>query len=152
MSQDRQEVYPAKTYGTFFPELFKNPGKYIIYQPDLRVVLQKLRDQGKVVFLGTNSMFDYMELICSSTLGKDWRSFFDFVFCDCRKPNFFKSEAIMYPQATMYERDPKSSNQHGDKVGSYLDLKQDAENVTYLEGNYSFLDYYLKKKFNKERP
>lgn len=58
----------------------------------------------------------------------------------------------MYPQATMYERDPKSSNQHGDKVGSYLDLKQDAENVTYLEGNYSFLDYYLKKKFNKERP
>lgn len=120
MSPDRQQVYPAKTYGTFFPELFKNPNKYIIHQPELRVVLQKLRDQGKIVFLGTNSLFDYMELICSATLGNDWRTFFDFVFCDCRKPGFFKGDAIMY------ERDPNSPNQHGQKVGSHLEMREDA--------------------------
>jgi hypothetical protein len=48
-----------------------------------------------------------MELIMSTTLGPDWRSFFNMVFADCRKPTFFKGEAIMY------EADPSASNFKG---------------------------------------
>lgn len=73
LTPDKKRVLPAKTYGNFFPEMYKNPLKYIIPQPELREILQKLKDQGKFVFLGTNSHFDYMELIMSTTLGKDWR-------------------------------------------------------------------------------
>jgi hypothetical protein len=108
--------------------------------------MTKLKEQGKFIFLGTNSMFDYMELIMSTTLGKDWRSFFNMVFCDCRKPNFFKGEA------NMFERDASKESKNGARIGSYLDLKEDSANVTYLEGNTSLLDEYLKKKYNKQRP
>lgn len=55
-----------------------------------------MRDQGKVLFLGTNSHCEYMELIMSTTLGHDWRNFFDFVFSFCRKPGFFSHENPMY--------------------------------------------------------
>jgi len=85
--------------------------------------------------LGTNSHFEYMELIMSTTLGEDWRSFFNMVFCDCRKPNFFKGEAAMY------EADPNVINFKGKPVS---ELKEDSKNVTYLEGNSEMLNEYLK--------
>ena len=91
-------------------------------------------------------MYDYMELIMSTTLGKDWRSFFDMVFCDCRKPNFFKGEA------NMFERDASKENKVGARIGSYMDLKEDSANVTYIEGNTNILTEYLKKKYSKQRP
>jgi hypothetical protein len=107
LSPDKTRVLPAKTYGNFFPEMYKDPKKYIMLQPELRTILETLRDQGKFIFLGTNSHFDYMELIMSTTLGEDWRSFFNMVFCDCRKPNFFKGEAVMF------EADPQAKNFKG---------------------------------------
>jgi hypothetical protein len=82
-----------------------------------------LIDQGKFIFLGTNAHFYYMELIMSTTLGDDWRSFFNMVFCDCRKPNFFKGEA------PMYEANPDASNFKGREITELLD---DSKNVTYI--------------------
>ena len=38
------KVLPAKDYGFYFPEVWKNPGKYIIAQPEMRDVLKKLRE------------------------------------------------------------------------------------------------------------
>lgn len=63
------EVFPAKTYGEYFPELFADPHKYIVNQTDFTEVIQKLRNQGKFVFLATNSHWEYMELIMGATLG-----------------------------------------------------------------------------------
>ena len=83
-------------YGEYFPELIKNPQKYIIAQPELREVFQKMRDQGKFIFLGTNAHYDYMEVIMKVTLGDDWRSFFNMVFCNCKKPGFFNTKNTMY--------------------------------------------------------
>ena len=56
----------------------------------------RLKAQGKFVFLGTNSHWEYMELIMSTTLGEDWRDFFDAVFCFCRKPNFFNTDNALF--------------------------------------------------------
>ena len=79
----------------------------------------------------------------STTLGEDWRSFFNMVFCDWRKPNFFKGEAAMY------EADPNVINFKGKPVS---ELKEDSKNVTYLEGNSEMLNEYLKQKYNKDQP
>jgi len=58
----------------------------------MKEVLKKLRDQGKFVFLGTNSYWEYADLIMEATLGKDWANNFDMVVSECNKPDFFKSE------------------------------------------------------------
>jgi len=86
---NEKEVKPIGNYGRFFPEIVKNPLKYIQAQPSLRESLIKLKRAGKKLFLATNSHTEYSNLIMTTTLGDDWRSFFDIICCYCRKPLFF---------------------------------------------------------------
>ena len=139
-----RNVLPANTYGRFFPEMFANPTKYIVQQPEMREVIQKLRDQGKVLFVGTNSHWEYMELIMSTTLGPDWRNFFDFVFAFCRKPHFFSTENPMY----IMDKSIKDFN--GTEVKSADELKPDSS-ITYLQGNAKLLEGHLKTKLGKDK-
>ena len=48
-------------------------------------MLQKLREEGKFIFLATNAHAEYMEMIMSTTLGEDWRSFFHMAIANARK-------------------------------------------------------------------
>ena len=63
------KVYPVKDYSSFYEKIFAEPEKHICAQPELRYVLQKLRDQGKFLFIATNSHWEYAEHILSTTLG-----------------------------------------------------------------------------------
>jgi len=140
-----ERVLPAKTFGTYFPPLFENPNKFIIPQPELIPVLKKLKDQGKFLFIATNSHYEYTELIMEATLGPKWRESFDFVFSSCRKPLFFTAKNPMYICDT--------SNPHfkGRKLETFLDLVPDSS-ITYLEGNHTFLEGFLSHHFNKKVP
>lgn len=40
------------------------------------------------VFLLTNSLFDYTQVVCNYLLGEDWLDYFDLVICGARKPGF----------------------------------------------------------------
>lgn len=64
----------------------------------MRDVLIKLRNEGKFIFLATNAHWEYMELIMTTTLGQDWRSFFDMVIANARKSYFWseKDDPPMY--------------------------------------------------------
>ena len=73
------KILPAHNHGTFFPPLFQDPERFIIPQPEMRDVLQEMRDQGKFLFLATNSHYEPMELIMKTTLGSDWRNFFNLI-------------------------------------------------------------------------
>lgn len=90
------KVLPAHNYGLYFPEVWKNPTKYIIPQPEMRDVLKKMAEQNKFIFLATNSHWEYMELIMSTTLGEDWREFFDMVIANARKSFFWSGDNPMY--------------------------------------------------------
>jgi hypothetical protein len=83
-----EEVFSIKTYGSYFPAVVKDPSKYIIPQPELRDLLQEMRQHGKKIFLATNSHAEYSELIMTTTLGPDWRDFFDLCLQNCRKPTW----------------------------------------------------------------
>jgi hypothetical protein len=49
-----------------------------------------------LLFVLTSSHWEYMELILSTTLGEDWRSLFDLVCADGRKPRFFSERNPAY--------------------------------------------------------
>lgn len=120
------KMLPAKTYGTYFPALFKNPEKYIQPQPELREVLRKLRAQKKFLFLCTNSHYEYAELIMSFTLGKDWRDFFNMVFCNTCKPRFFTDREF-----PMFLMDRSREDWRGSFITYPKYLKEDSR-LTYL--------------------
>ena len=134
------KVLPALDWGLYFPTVFKNPTKYIIPQPEMRDVLAKLRKEGKFIFLATNSHWEYMELIMSTTLGKDWRSFFDMVCANARKSYFWSTET----EPKMYVMDRSKDDFKGPVVQSGADLTVDSS-VTYLEGSAKILEDLVKK-------
>src|SRR5262249_30584049 len=75
-------------------EIASDPGRFVA--PDLRLgrFLETLRENGKKVFLLTNSEHTYTNLLMTHLLetngGPSWRSFFDMVVVDAGKPRFFR--------------------------------------------------------------
>ncbi|XP_029940818.1 5'-nucleotidase, cytosolic II, like 1 [Salarias fasciatus] len=81
----------------------KNLDKYVIKDPDLLVLLNRVREVAKV-FLATNSDFNYTEAIMKYLLESNikpgspkvpWRSFFDLIVVDTRKPLFFAEGTVL---------------------------------------------------------
>lgn len=87
-----EEVFSIREFGTFFPEVLRDTGRYIFAQPELRRSLERLKNEGKVLFLATNSHVEYMEVIMEASLGEDWKSLFDLSCANCRKPGYFSKE------------------------------------------------------------
>jgi len=52
-------------------------------------MLIKLREKGKKIFLATNSHSDYANLIMTTSIGEDWRDFFDLISVASLKPQFW---------------------------------------------------------------
>ena len=72
---------------------------YIIDDPDLPATLHRFRSAGKRLFLLTNSGLDYTQAVMSYLLDKrlpgysSWRSYFDVIVVDAKKPTFFTEKA-----------------------------------------------------------
>ena len=139
------KILPAKTYGTYFPPLFNEPENYITLQQELREVLRNLREQGKFLFICTNSHWEYAEHTLAHTLGRDWRRFFDMVFCNAQKPGFFRD------RSPMYLMDRSKADFRGKKITKAAQMKGGSAH-TYLNGHCHLLTDFLKAKLSKEEP
>ncbi|CAL8321433.1 unnamed protein product [Lota lota] len=81
----------------------KNLDKYVVKDPRLPILLMRIREVAKV-FLATNSNYAYTEAIMTYLLESDtkpsspkktWRSFFDLIVVDTRKPLFFAEGTVL---------------------------------------------------------
>ena len=139
-----KEVKPIATYGKFFPPVVKDPSKYIQYQPELRDTLNILRRKGKKLFVATNSHSDYTEVIMRATLGEDWRTFFDIICSNARKPLFFWDQKF----DPFYEIDTTKANYKGRELDGAHELK---EGENYIFGNSKTLTGFFKRITHKEQ-
>lgn len=79
-----------------------DPGQYIVFDPDLPATLHRFRSAGKRLFLLTNSGLDYTQAVMSFLLDKrlsgyaSWRSYFDVIVVDAKKPSFFTEQAPLW--------------------------------------------------------
>lgn len=89
--------------GTLKERTLKNLDKYVIKDPRIPVLLSRIKEVAKV-FLATNSDFNYTEAIMkylldaatsSKGMKKSWRSYFDLVVVDTRKPLFFAGGTVL---------------------------------------------------------
>ncbi|XP_056288788.1 5'-nucleotidase, cytosolic II, like 1 [Pseudoliparis swirei] len=81
----------------------KNMEKYVIKEPNLPVLLTRIKMVAKV-FLATNSDYNYTEAIMtyllennpkSGSQKKPWRSYFDLIVVDTKKPLFFAEGTVL---------------------------------------------------------
>ncbi|XP_071386376.1 5'-nucleotidase, cytosolic II, like 1 [Centroberyx affinis] len=89
--------------GSLKERTIKNVEKYVVKDPNLPILLSRIKEVAKV-FLATNSDYNYTEAIMKYLLEngskpgstkKSWRSFFDLVVVDTRKPLFFAEGTVL---------------------------------------------------------
>ncbi len=72
---------------------------FFVKDPEIGPALHKLRSGGKKLFLLTNSLFDYTDVVLGHLLDgllpeyPSWRQYFDFIVVGARKPGFFSDRA-----------------------------------------------------------
>jgi HAD superfamily 5'-nucleotidase-like hydrolase len=87
--------------GTIKNKVAQNPGKYIVKDKNIASLLLKLRDSGRKVFIVTNSLWEYtnvvMSYLCSNKKkDTDWLDLFDLVITGSQKPSFFMGKNLIY--------------------------------------------------------
>uniref|UniRef100_A0A7N6AR74 5'-nucleotidase, cytosolic II, like 1 n=1 Tax=Anabas testudineus TaxID=64144 RepID=A0A7N6AR74_ANATE len=89
--------------GTLKEQTIKNLEKYVIKDPKIPLLLTQIKEVAKV-FLATNSDYNYTEVIMKYLLEnntnpgsskKSWRSYFDLINVDTRKPLFFAEGTVL---------------------------------------------------------
>ena len=81
--------------GSLKAEVRKDLGDFFLRDPEIGPALHKLRSGGKKLFLLTNSLFDYTDVVLGHLLSgllpeyPSWRNYFDCVIVGAQKPTFF---------------------------------------------------------------
>ncbi|KAH9520396.1 Cytosolic purine 5'-nucleotidase [Bulinus truncatus] len=88
--------------GPLKADTVKDVDKYIVQDERLPVLLSRLRENGKKVFLATNSDYKYTNKIMNFLFDthtnsdkKPWAYFFDFIVVDAKKPLFFLQGTLL---------------------------------------------------------
>ncbi|KAK1427307.1 hypothetical protein QVD17_15990 [Tagetes erecta] len=102
-SDVRSAVDMCHRDGTLKEMVAKDPKKYINEDNSIVPMLKMLKTSGRAVFIVTNSLWDYTNVVMnfvfgartmdgSSSLSLDWLQHFDFVITGSAKPGFFHDE------------------------------------------------------------
>ncbi len=88
--------------GSIKNKIAQHPEKYIKHDPYLLNVLEELRLSGRKIFIVTNSLWDYTNVVMSFLLkpkvdqNKNWIDYFDIIITGSQKPNFFMAKSPLY--------------------------------------------------------
>lgn len=137
------EIYKKENFkldkGYFYPSLKENPHKYM-YKCTAKTInwLQELK-RHRITFLITTSHIDIVDFSATYALGKDWKSLFDIIICNARKPRFF------------IEKNPffEIINYEESNIIKSKDLKKGG---TYSQGNWKELIEFFKRISGKQNP
>ncbi|NXL43152.1 NT5D1 protein, partial [Podilymbus podiceps] len=106
--------------GTYFPEVKKNPDKYLQRCPEsVKKWLKQLKSAGKILLLITSSHSDYCRLLCEYILGNDFEEYFDIVITNALKPGFFSHTPNQRPFRTLENDEEQEALLSLDKPGWY---------------------------------
>ncbi|KAF5835375.1 purine 5'-nucleotidase [Dunaliella salina] len=90
--------------GSLKKSVAADPARFIHHDPLLRKVLRTLRASGRRIFLATNSIWDYTNVVMNYLLlgergsGRSvkWLDYFDVVMVGCGKPGFFNDRGQLF--------------------------------------------------------
>ncbi|KDD76457.1 5' nucleotidase, partial [Helicosporidium sp. ATCC 50920] len=105
----RQAVDLCHRDGSIKKRVAQDPGKYLHPDPTLVPLLESLRAGGKKLFLATNSLWDYSDVVMRWLMdgqtaarardegdGPRWLRYFDAVLTGCGKPHFFTQRRELF--------------------------------------------------------
>ena len=98
----RSSIDEVHRDGSLKAEVKKDLADFFLLDPEIGPTLHKLRSGGKKLFLLTNSLLDYTEVVLGHLLSgllpeyPSWRNYFDYVIVGAQKPAFFSERLPFY--------------------------------------------------------
>ncbi|XP_061679012.1 5'-nucleotidase domain-containing protein 3 [Syngnathoides biaculeatus] len=96
----KEAIRDVHVKGIMYRAVEADIGKYICYGEQSQAVLKKLSEDGKKMFLITNSPFDFVDRGMNYIVGTDWRDLFDVVIVQAEKPGFFNDKRKPFRRVT----------------------------------------------------
>lgn len=85
--------------GTLKKETVEHLDEYVIRDEKIPLLFDRMRENGKKVFLLTNSGYQYTDQIMTHLFSlpgsRSWTSYFDYIIVDARKPLFFGEGTVL---------------------------------------------------------
>ncbi len=160
----RGAVDAAHLEGAVKREIMATPERFIELDAELPLALLDLKYAGKKLLIVTNSEWSYTRFAMSYALdrylpaGTTWRSLFDLVIVQARKPSFFEARAPLFevvddggllrPQSGPMRLGGCYLGGHAGLVERDLDIAP--EDILYL-GDHIFADVHVSKTTNRWR-
>jgi len=123
-------------------EVAKDPSRYIIYDPNIFPMLDGFRRSGRKVFLLTNSLWDYTQVVMNYLFARRqpgdgqpmdlrWADFFDVVIVGGNKPAFLMDEGSL----PLYKVDPATGGVRNVEVPPSSTQPEEVERFLQREGH-----------------
>lgn len=122
----RNAVHGIHTSGLLHETIVADMDRYIVKDPNLKNLLERLINAGKKLFIITNSGFPFIDAGMRYMLGPYWQDLFDVVVVQARKPKFFSDTKRRHFR--LY--DPKEQQPSWDRVSTF------ETGHVYLQGNF----------------
>ncbi|MBK8098348.1 MAG: HAD-IG family 5'-nucleotidase [Planctomycetes bacterium] len=152
----------AHLEGELKAEIIAAPERFVMLDPDLPRALLDLRHAGKKLFLATNSEWHYTEPMMRYAfdrylVGAGWRSLFDLVITQSRKPSFFDGnrpffdvdEQAEHPPVTAALR-PDRVYRHGNAEAVQQHFGLPGEDILYV-GDHVYADVHVSSQIRRWR-
>jgi len=135
----------------------QDPAKYIVFEPELVPTLERIRSSGRKVFLVTNSLYDYTDVVMTylttrmrlgdpaladvrvSPTAQTWRDLFDLIIVGSCKPGFLTDSNL-----SLYRVDT-ASGALSNTEGPLFETKEEflADGKVFQGGNWKHLHNLL---------
>lgn len=86
---------------TFHEETRSHPHQYLHRDPELIPYLLRLKQEGKKMFVITNSPFETVDAGMSYIIGHNWRELFEVIIVQAGKPHFFTNNGKPFREVDM---------------------------------------------------
>eukprot|EP00775_Hariotina_reticulata_P000930 gene930-1256_t len=152
--------------GSLKRDVAANPSKYIHDDPHLVGMLQMYKKSGRKLFLATNSLWDYTNVVMNYLIREkndEWLRLFDVVVVGCGKPGFFSERrplfAVNTRDGSLHNTDngapiiPIGDEDLPDDMGStarQLELQDEDKAAVFQGGNYVDLHQMMGVKAGTE--
>ncbi|APJ02974.1 HAD-IG family 5'-nucleotidase [Silvanigrella aquatica] len=135
--------------GSIKDKVYDNPSKYISNNKNLVSILKDLKASGRKIFIVTNSLWDYTNIVMSylcntkKDSNQEWISLFDLIITGSQKPSFFMTKN------QIYEVDTKTNYLKNTDIVNILN-KDKQESIVYQGGHFKLLHNMLGIKTGSE--
>jgi len=146
----RRSVDLCHRDGYIKEQVAADPARFIHVDPKLVPMLERLRRSGRKMFLLTNSLWDYTDVVMSFLYnaagagrdGRDWKEMFDVIICGSCKPGFLIDKRL-----SLYRVDAES-NQLSNTEGIIYETAEQylAGGKVFQGGNWTHLHQLLNVK------